>query len=281
MSNDKKKSTLIVPNVSKNDATVKKAQINDKESKKKKKNSPLKKAFAVILGIACIGALVGFIIFSFTREKPPRYDKEYVYDGNSLVGTWREYYWEDNFYQIFEFTSDGKINLKSYTYGIFDQELSGTYETSGTNTITISYGDNKETSNFSIDESGALVLYTLGEMGFVERPLVKNDVEYNKNASKIFGTWVSNANENEEFEFFDTFIVETRNVTDSALKDSFRYSLTDNKLYMLYVIIFEDTPDITSGDVLCFDYSIEGDTLTIFGYDSNSQKIEQVFTRKK
>ncbi|MBQ4585742.1 MAG: hypothetical protein IJA82_06005 [Clostridia bacterium] len=281
MSNDKKKSTLIVPKFTKNGKSVKKSQDNDTEKKPKKKNSPLKKAFAIILGLLCIGALVFFIVYSVTREKPPKYDEKYVYDGNSLVGSWREYYWEDKFYQIFEFTSDGKINLKSYTYGIFDQELSGTYETSGTNTITITYGDNKETSNFSIDEGGSLVLYTLGDMGFVERPLVKNDIEYNKNASKIFGTWVSNANENEEFEFFDTFIGEARNVTNPTLKDNFRYSLSGNKMYMLYVIIFEDTPDITSGDVLCFDYSIEGDTLTIFGYDSNSKKIEQVFTRKK
>lgn len=290
MSNDdKKKSTIVVPQAKKNDTPAKKSQEvgskkEDKSSSKgktKKKNSTLKKVLAVILGIVCISALIGFIIYSFTKEKLPKYNDSYVYDGSSLVGTWREYYWEDKFYQTFEFKSDGTVSLKSYTYGIFDQEINGTYETSNTNTITISYGENKESSTFSIDEGGALVLYTLGEMGFEERPLVKYDLEYNKNASKLFGTWVSTTNKNEEFEFFDSFLGEARNTSDSSLKDNFRYSLTDNKMYMLYVIIFENTPDITSGDVLCFDYTIEGDTLTIFGYDSNSNKIEQVFTRKK
>ncbi len=290
MNNDnKKKSTVVLPQAKKNDTPTKKSQKvgskkQDKSTSKvktKKKNSPLKKTLAAILGIVCIGALIGFIIYSFTKENPPKYNKDYVYDGNSLVGTWREYYYEDKFYQTFEFTSDGKISLKSYTYGIFDQEISGTFETSGTNSITISYGENKETSTFSIDEGGALVLYTLGEMGFEERPLVKYDLKYNENASRLFGTWVSASNENEEFEFFDSFVGEARNTQDLSVKDNFRYSLNDNKMYMLYVIIFEDAPDITSGDVLCFDYTLEGDTLTIFGYDSNSNKIEQVFTRKK
>ena len=140
-----------------------------KDAPKKKWKITPKKVVALVCGIICLVALIGFIVYSFTKENPPRYNEKYVYDGNSLVGTWREYEFDESFFQIYEFTRDKKVILKSYTYGIFDQELVGSYETSNTNTITISYSDKeKEQSSFSIDEGGRLVIYTLGEMGFEE-----------------------------------------------------------------------------------------------------------------
>ena len=287
MSNERK-TTTIVPKDTKGTPSLPKdkAKKTDKMSKKTKdapkkkwKITP-KKVVALVCGIICLVALIGFIVYSFTKENPPRYNEKYVYDGNSLVGTWREYEFDESFFQIYEFTRDKKVILKSYTYGIFDQELVGSYETSNTNTITISYSDKeKEQSSFSIDEGGRLVIYTLGEMGFEERALVKYDLDYKKPDS-LLGTWVSSSNNKEEFEFFKDYTGVARNTEDSSLLDNFRFALKDNKMYMLYVIKVDGMPDIVSGGVMCFDYRLEGNTLTIYGNDANGNTIEQIFTKK-
>ena len=55
-----------------------------------------------------------------------KYDENYVYDGESLLGKWQETSHNDEFYQVYNFTSKSDVILTSYSFGIMMQEIVAT-----------------------------------------------------------------------------------------------------------------------------------------------------------
>ena len=70
-----------------------------------------------------------------------KYDKNYVYDGTSLVGKWQEVDFEEGLYKIYEFKADGTVTYTFYTYGIvYGDDLNGVtqeYRVDGNNTLVL------------------------------------------------------------------------------------------------------------------------------------------------
>ena len=249
------------------------------------KNKAFKRVLFGVLGVLAVAAIVVFIIITvikFTEDSSPKYDESYQYDGISLVGTWREYNHDDSGYLLYEYKSDGTITKTSYTYGIKDQQITGTYKVSLPNSITIEYGDTRETSNFSIDEIGTLVLYTLGDMGYEHRAFVPSDLTFAKGENKLLGSWRLKENNDISITFGNDGYGNFAYISNPNKRDDFAYSYRgDSELYMLYVIRFEGTPDIPSGSIMAPSYKIEGNTLTIYGNDANGGYIEQIYERIK
>lgn len=253
------------------------------------KNKTLKKVLFGALGVLAAAAIVVFIIITvikFAEDSSPKYDESYQYDGISLVGTWREYNHDDGGYVLIEYKADGTIIKTSYTFGIKDQQIGGTYKVSLPNSITIEYegssGETKETSNFSIDELGTLVIYTLGDMGYEHRAFVPNDLSFAKGENKLLGSWRFKENNDISITFGDDGYGYFAYISNPNERDDFAYSYRgDSELFMLYVIRFEGTPDIPSGGIIAPSYKIEGDTLTIYGNNANGGYIEQIYERIK
>ncbi len=137
------------------------------------------------------------ILFACMMVSCSEYDKDYVYDGTSLVGKWQEEDFDEGLYKIYEFKEDGTVTYTFYTYGIvYSADLNGVtqeYRVEGNNTLVLvdnyNNGTNKiETKvNFSIDEDNQLVLHDDGEDINILHPysLPYDDI------SPIVGKWIS------------------------------------------------------------------------------------------
>ena len=127
------------------------------------------------------------------------YDKDYVYDGTSLVGIWQERDFDEKFYKIYEFKADGTVTQICYTYGIVNNvSLYGetqNYKIEGNNTIileTVNPNTGKTVEevrfNFSINGDKELVLHQDGEDINV---LVPYDLPYDRpEKSPVIGKWI-------------------------------------------------------------------------------------------
>jgi hypothetical protein len=123
------------------------------------------------------------------------YDKDYVYDGESLVGVWQERDFDEKYYKIYEFKADGTIIQTSYIYGIVsDVSLVGevqNYSVEDNNTLVLSEeGSNLKTRlKFSISEDNELVLHQDGDDLNV---LVPYSLSYDRpDKSPVIGKWMS------------------------------------------------------------------------------------------
>ena len=58
------------------------------------------------------------IIACFMISCGSKYNKDYVYDGTSLVGKWQEEDFDEKYYKIYDFKADGTVTFSYYTYGI-------------------------------------------------------------------------------------------------------------------------------------------------------------------
>ena len=242
---------------------------------------PLNKIKYILLMLIAVAVMLTCLV---SCNGQPQYNADYVYDGFSLIGLWREYNHDDSFYQLYEFKADGSITVKSYTYGIKDEQIEGSYSVSDTNSITIEYymkdGNYKETSNFSIDEWGTLVIYTLGEMGYQNFALVPYDLGFNQGENPLLGNWQLKDDNDVCIYFGEDYYGHMYYVSNPLTMDEFVYSFRGNELYMLYVIRYEGTPDIPSGELIAPSYVIENDTLTIYGNDANGARVELIYERK-
>ena len=137
------------------------------------------------------------VLFALMLVSCDEYDKDYVYDGTSLVGKWQEEDYEEGLYKIYEFKSDGTVTYTFYTFGIvYGDDLNGVtqeYWVEGNNTLVLvdnyNNGANKiETRvNFSIDENKKLVLHSEGDDINILHPY---SLPYDE-VSPIVGKWIS------------------------------------------------------------------------------------------
>ena len=227
----------------------------DELNKPKHKNSKKKKLLASFIGILALCGIAVCILLPFLNRgtTPSLYDEGYVYEGNGLLGIWREEYYDEYYYQTYFFDNDGNVTLSSYYYGIKEASVDGKYSVSDKNLITITYneGTNQEKTEenrFCILGDGRLVMKTLGNNGEVELVMTKDSTRYNKDLA-IFGSWSADINGKKTTYTFNNDY--TGQVLDqTGAKDTFVYSTTENNLYWIYTITYKDTPPIFSGDIL-------------------------------
>ena len=103
---------------------------------KKNKNKKTLKTVIVITALALVvGLLVGLLVFSDCKKS--NYDKNYEYDGVSLIGKWVDDELDEKYYDVYEFVNESKVILSSYCYGIKLDSIEGTYEVVDKNQINI------------------------------------------------------------------------------------------------------------------------------------------------
>ena len=224
--------------------------------------------------IICL-LLVCLCVFSFIACSD--FDKDYVYDGHSLLGKWREKNYEDSYYISYEFFDNGEVDLCHYNYGIKMTSILGKY-TVDTNEILIDItGYDKTVAHFQykfcITDKGELIVIYLDndQMREKEMTLVPYDIEYNEDNSGLVGKWEDTNNRGEYWTFNEDY---TGSVSNEEISYKMYYSIKENKLYMAY----EFVEGVKQG-LVGFEYKINGDTLTING-SIDGNKLEYTFERK-
>lgn len=220
-----------------------------------------------------LGMVLLIVILSACACGCSKLDKNYVYDGKSLVGAWQEKNLDDQQYQTFEFFSDGTIIKTIYSFGIEMAKTEATYEVEDDNILIIKQASGTDMNNFSISRKNVLVLCPLFGTKDDEIELVPYDSAYNKSNSDILGTWRSADNKTETFTFYEDY---TGKAASTVGEDNFLYSLKDGNLFISY------TMDIDiKAPVETVSYTVEGDVLTLSGTNQDGTTLTLTFERDK
>ncbi len=208
------------------------------------------------------------------------YNKNYVYDGTSLIGKWVDEELNTGSYDVYEFVDDKNVILTTNCQGIELNRLEGTYTVEDNNKIVIQSGFGKEYIRFSITKDGRLVILTLDDMNMPsedERVMSKYNLEYNKGENKLLGTWKSLDNENEKFVFNEDFTGKSIGLSSKGevIEYKLYYSYKENELNIIieYMIGYEEMVRTT-------EFKVEKNILTMSGADKDGNKIEIKFERE-
>ena len=220
--------------------------------------------FLVILSLS-------FVLISCGNKS--KYDKNYVYDGVSLVGKWQENPQNDEYYQVYEFTSDNKITLSAYSYGILMQQIDATYKVEGNNTLAVTWGqdDYVDRNNFSITKDGEIIITQVIASETSEMELVPYNLTWNTDNSKIVGTWASNDYSGEIVEFRSDYTLRVKGSGDTYTID---YA-TNGDVVAFGGEFIENFKE----DVNVMTYEVEGEILTLTGKGENNASVVLTFTR--
>lgn len=227
----------------------------------------MKKIICLMLICICVIGLVSCSDF----------DKDYVYDGHSLLGKWREKEYKDSYYISYEFFDNGEVVLNEYNYGIEMSSIIGKYSVE-TNKILIDVTNYDKTVvhyvyKFCITDKSELIVIYLDDdqMKEKEMTLVPYDIEYNEDNSKIVGKWEDTNNKGEYWTFNENY---TGTISNDEVSYKMHYSIKKNKMYMAYEFV-----DGVKQGLVEFEYKIKDDTLTIEG-SFDGKKLEYTFERK-
>lgn len=217
--------------------------------------------FVIVLGTCACGCSDGYV---------SKYDKNYEYDGTSLVGRWQESDVSDEDYETYEFFSDNTLLRIRYILGIEIGRISGTYEVTDKNTMHMLWdgSETKVLSTFSITDDNYLVFRREDS----ELELVPYSQRYNKSNNELIGSWESLDYKNEVFTFNEDC---TGYASGASGKEDFRYSTKDSYLYTCTELIL-GTPNIEA-----MKYEIDGDTLTLLGQVEDGTNTILTFKRVK
>lgn len=207
-----------------------------------------------------------------------KFDKDYVYDGTSLIGKWCEADYEDAGYISYEFFEDGRVINATYNYGIEMSRIEGKY-TVDKNEILIDVtrydGTNMHYEHkFCITDKGELVILYLSDddqMTEKEMVLVPYDVDFNEDNSKLKGSWEDTENKGEIWTFNEDY---TGTISNREYSYKMYYSVKGKKIYMAYEFV-----DGVKQSLVEFKYKVDGDMLKITG-EIDGEKIEYTFERK-
>lgn len=233
----------------------------------------MKKILLTVSIIACL--LLAMLLSSCDL-----YNKNYVYDGTSLIGKWVDEELNTGSYDVYEFVDDKNVILTTNCQGIELNRLEGTYTVEDNNKIVIQSGFGKEYIRFSITKDGRLVILTLDDMNMPsedERVMSKYNLEYNKGENKLLGTWKSLDNENEKFVFNEDFTGKSIGLSSKGevIEYKLYYSYKGNELNIIieYMIGYEEMVRTT-------EFKVEKNILTMSGTDKDGNKIEIKFERE-
>lgn len=228
----------------------------------------MKKVLAIFFAILSLSLI---LISCGDDEKESKYDENYVYDGTSLVGKWQESVQNDEFYQVYDISED-KIILTSYSFGIMMQEITATYHVEDNNTLVVAWGDGYVDRNkFSITNDKTVVITQVIASSTSEMELVPYNLEWNKDNSKIVGTWQSNDYEGETFTFRSNYTLYVEGEKDSY---TISYATKGNTLTFggEFVDNFKEEVNVMT-------YEVKGNTLTLTGVGENNTKVVLTFTK--
>lgn len=233
----------------------------------------MKKILLTVSIIACL--LLAMLLSSCDL-----YNKNYVYDGTSLIGKWVDEELNTGSYDVYEFVDDKNVILTTNCQGIELNRLEGTYTVEDNNKIVIQSGFGKEYIRFSITKDGRLVILTLDDMNMPsedERVMSKYNLEYNKGENKLLGTWKSLDNENEKFVFNEDFTGKSIGLSSKGevIEYKLYYSYKGSELNIIieYMIGYEEMVRTT-------EFKVEKNILTMSGTDKDGNKIEIKFERE-
>jgi len=235
-----------------------------------------------------IFAAVLIIFVCFMISCGSEYNKDYVYDGESLVGKWQEVDFDEEYYKLYEFKADGTVTFSYYTFGIsYGNDYSTRtqdYRVDGTNTLVLieDFNGKKIESefDFSINEDGRLVLHADDtDVNILEPYKLKYD---DADKSPVVGKWLDvRENGTDLFWFLETgecmiFANVKGEIPDDVSEienEDFEFDLIQTMLYATYEdkinILFSDQFVVSPENVGVADYEINGDTLTISANDLN------------
>ena len=203
-----------------------------------------------------------------------KYDENYVYDGESLVGIWQEKEPNEQEYQTYEFFSDGTVVRSVYSFGILMQSEEATYKIEGDNTMVVKWNNGYTDKNdFSITRKNVLVICQVLDSKTLEMELIPYELDYNKANNDIVGSWRSTENKNEIFTFNKDY---TGKASGSMGEDSFLYSLKEDNLFISYEI-----DENIKAPVEAVSYKVSGDTLTLTGKNADGGEMILTFERVK
>lgn len=242
-------------------------------STQKKRKATKKQKILAIVGLFGVAiALVLFLVFGIPAIKDHKnsaYNSKYKYDGVSLVGTWQEKEnFDDSFYKIYDFRTDGKVITSLYVYGIeaVRDELS-TYRIEDQNTLVITYSVGgviqSSRTKFSISDDKKTLVLRENKTNTV---LEAYNLEYNKD-TLIFGEWTNSENASMKYVFANDY---TGTASDEEVTNNIVYSTKNGTLYLFInenIIVPEADYDLKEKYVIPYEYEIENDTLTLKGAD--------------
>lgn len=225
----------------------------------------MKRLIVIVFALLCI-------VLCVSSCGEDEYDKNYKYDGEALVGKWREAEYKDYQYQVYEFFENGNVTCTEYSFGIESGRIDATYYVEGDNTLVINWKSNQtDRNNFSISKNNVLFITQVASSSSSQMKLVPYDLTYNESNEVLLGSWASNDDPNEIFTFNIDY---TGNVSSSDSYD-FIYSTKDSYVFMCFEFV-SGSPHIER-----MSYKVEGDTLTLTGQGEGEQEIILTFTRKK
>jgi len=241
----------------------------------KKRKADKKKIikFAIIAGILTLVAALCVGLIVYYEGCDGKYDKNYEYDGHSLLGRWVDENMDESSYDVYDFVDESHVILTTNYYGIEIDRLEATYKVEDGNKISMhSEAFGYEYIRFSITKKGELVLKVLDDLNNPsedERVMVKRDLGYNTSNAAILGTWRSNDDASVSFTFKGDYTGTSTVSSDTlgTLEYQLKYSLKGNTLYFIltYSIGMGDTVEIC-------EYKIEGSTLTMYGKNGEELK---------
>ena len=240
-----------------------------------------------------IAALLSLIV-CFLVSCGSEYDKDYVYDGESLLGRWQEVDYDERLYKIYEFKNDGTVTFRYYTYGIVYSDSYGTrtqeYRTEGTNTLILVEEFNGKKIDtefkFSINKDGRLVMHADDTDVNVLEPY---DLGYDiGNESPVVGKWMNKTDSgNNLFWFRETgaciiYYNMTGTVPDKIedmdTDPSINFDLVGSMLYSTkgdkINVLFSDKYEVAYQNVGRGNYEINGNKL-IISTDKGSFELER------
>ena len=207
-----------------------------------------------------------------------KFDKNYVYDGESLVGKWCDKDYKASGYETYEFFENGKVELTEYYYGIEFKTVSGVY-TVDKNVVeiditgydgTVAHYEHK----FCITDKDELIIIYLSEkdqMTEEEMTLTRFNNDFNQGNQSLLGVWEDKENPGEMWTFNADF---TGTISNEQSSYKMHYSVHDGKIYMAYEFV-----DGVKQGLVGFDYKIKNNTLELKS-EIDGTKIEYSFERK-
>ena len=222
-----------------------------------------------IFALVCILSFALFL--SGCGKYVSKYDENYVYDGESLIGKWQECEHSDDYYQVYNFTSKTDVTLTSYSFGIVMQEIEATYRVEGNNTLVVEWGEGFVNKNdFSVSSDGYLTITQVLEAEHNEMVLEPYSLDWNTK-NDIKGVWVSSDYENEVFTFDASYTLTVEGENDTY---KMPYATSGERLAFggEFVDGFKEEVNVMT-------YKIDGDTLTLTGKDENGSTVTLTFTR--